>query len=108
MRLPSECYQMKQAIETHKRICPASPAAIDRAGSMGVRDYSGRERLPERRRRRSLDPGQLEQHAAVPPGVAVRRRRPGAPLRDGTGRKPESTDGRREDSGRGVRELQAR
>ena len=44
-----------------------------------MRDYSGWERLPECRRR-PLDLGQPEQYAAVPPGVAVRRR-PARPCR---------------------------
>ena len=49
------------------------PATVDRPGAVGVRNRLGGQRLPERRGRRPLDVGQLEQPAAVPSGVALRR-----------------------------------
>ena len=55
MRLPRDCYQMQQVIETHFH-----SATVDRPGLVGVRGHPGRERLPERRGLRPLAPGQLE------------------------------------------------
>ena len=43
MRLPRECYQMQQVIETH--LPHLSRSQLARAGLVGVRDYPGRERL---------------------------------------------------------------
>ena len=61
MRLPRECYQMLRSLKPF-----ASPQPVTgRAGLVGVRDYPGRERLPECRRRRSLHQGKLGQSPAA-------------------------------------------
>ena len=59
--------------------------------SAGIRpnvDLARMAGLPERRCRRALARGQLEQPSPVPAGMALRRQRPGATLPDGTGREP--------------------
>ena len=63
-------------------------APVDRPGPVGLRSYSGRQRLLERRGLRPLTLAQLEQPAPVSQGVALRRQRPDKPLPDRTGRKP--------------------
>ena len=86
MRLPRECYQMQQVIETH--LPHLSRPQLTGLVPVGVRCYSGRQRLPERRGLGTLSLGQMEQPAPVSPGVALRRQRPDKPLPDRTGRKP--------------------
>ena len=70
MRLPRECYQMKQLIQTHlPHLTQTQSDTIEligigaRLGLVGVRRHPGRQRLPERRGRRPLYPGQLAQPA---------------------------------------------
>ena len=77
MRLPRECYQMQQVIET-RSTSPGPASRVDRSGSVGLQGCrSGRQRLPERRGLGTLSLGQLEQPAPVSQGVVVRRQRPG-------------------------------
>ena len=94
MRLPRESpwssqgakgYQMQQVIETH--LPHLSRPQLTGLVLWGVRCYSGRQRLPERRGLGTLSLGQMEQPAPVSPGVVVRRQRPGPSLPDRTGRK---------------------
>ena len=78
-------YQMQQVIETH--LPHLSRPQLTGLVLWGVRCYSGRQRLPERRGLGTLSLGQMEQPAPVSPGVVVRRQRPGPSLPDRTGRK---------------------
>ena len=85
MRLPQECYQMKQLIETH--LPHLTQTQLTGLAWVGVRRHPGRQRLPERRGRRPLYPGQLAQPAPVSQGMALRRQRPGPSRQDPTGGK---------------------
>ena len=76
---------MQQVIETH--LPHLSRPQLTGLVLWGVRCYSGRQRLPERRGLGTLSLGQMEQPAPVSPGVVVRRQRPGPSLPDRTGRK---------------------
>ena len=80
MRLPRECYQMRKTIETH--LPHLSQPQLTGLTLVGMRSHSRGQRLPERRGRRALALGQLEQPSPVPTGMVVRRERPGATLPD--------------------------
>ena len=82
MRLPRECYQMQQVIETH-----LPHLSRPQLTGLVLWGRSGRQRLPERRGLGTLSLGQMEQPAPVSQGVVVRRQRPGPSLPDRTGRK---------------------
>ena len=74
MRLPKECYQMQQVIETHlSHLSRPQSTGLVPVSSTGqtlwVCGYSGRQRLPEHRGLRPHPLAQMAQPAPVSSGV---------------------------------------